>query len=217
MKKSDLINVINEKTREPINELKKEIVGNSDGHNYLELNAYNALLDNISFGCHTKHEVEYMGHVWKMRPLSAEELVKVELETQKLQKENDAWSDFYRSYLIFTKTLALALSPSPFKIGKDANGQDLKDSDVLTENDLKKLPFELLSELYKQYLHFINTASNKDVIDYTDEELHLLLDTVKKNSIPLTALERRNLLIIADYGMSCSRQLERMLTDDLSN
>lgn len=213
MDKNNAIKILNEIKSEPLSQLKSESTKNSDGHNYEDLLKYNVMLDNIAFGCHTKHVIEYQGITWTFRPLTAEEFMSIKLDVYKIQKDNEMWDETYSLYLIILKTLSIALSPSPFKLGKDDKGDDLPNSTVFTENDLKKIPFDILQELYRHYLHFVSQAT-KNPLEFTNEELEILLKTIKKNSIPLTDLERKQLLMIAIYGMSCSQQLDEMLKSD---
>jgi len=213
MDKNKIIQKVNEIYSEPIAKSKENCVANSDGHNYSDLLSYNILLDNIAFGCNTKYNFEYQGITWTFRPLTAEESISIYLETHKQQKKDDVWDDFYHLYLVILKTLALALSPHPFKLGKDHEGNDLPNSSVFTENDLKKIPFNILQELYRHYTHFLAQAT-KNPEEYTNDELQVLLDTIKKNSIPLRDLERRQLLMIATYGMHCSQLLDEMQKSD---
>lgn len=201
MNKQDIIDSINKITNEPISSLKKDVYNNTNGDNFKSLLNYNAMLDNITIGAHTTTTIEFAGIEWKLRLLTAEEIINIKKEVLKLAKSEDWYDDVNIHYLTMIKVLSKALSPSPFKIEGKA---------IFSENDLKLINYDVLENIYRQYIHFNDMATRKPT-DMSDEQIQDLLELVKKKHIPLMDLDRKQLLIIANYYMNLSQTQAQML------
>jgi hypothetical protein len=199
--KSEVIEDLKQIKNVPIAPLKDKPLENSSGDKYVALTQYNAMLDNITLGAHTTTTVEFAGIEWKMRLITSEEYADIRIASTALMKEKQLFDDWYSNYLLILKTLAKALSPTPFKTEGKA---------IFSEEDLKQIPFEVIEELYKRYMHFRELATKK-VEDFTEEEIQLLIETVKKKPEALTEFGRSPLLIVSRYFLDYSARLEKML------
>lgn len=206
-KKKEVIDALNEIQNTPIADLKKDLVGNSSGTNHKGLMQYNALLDNITIGAHTNKTINYAGLDFKLRLLTAEEYIGIRMEVDKLCKEKDMFVDYYIIYNLMIKILAKALTPSPFKTEGEA---------ILSEEDLRQINYDVLEEIYAQYLDFVGMATRKPV-DYSPEEVEALYEIVKKNIPLLRELERPKLLAVTAYSINYSAALEKIAKSDSSN
>lgn len=203
MNKQKIIDTINNIKNEPIAELKKNLVGNSSGTNFKGLMEYNAMLDNITIGIHTTTTIEFAGHEWKFRLLSAKELMTIKKEVIDIAKKEDWFDDINIHYHEMIKILTKALSPSPFK----TDGKS-----IWNETDLEFINYDVLENLFKQYIHFNDIATRKPT-EMPEDEINSMLEIVKKKQIPLTALDRKQLLIVANYYMHLSQTQAKMLSD----
>lgn len=201
MNKQEIIDSINKITNEPISSLKKDVYNNTNGDNFKSLLNYNAMLDNITIGAHTTTTIEFAGIEWKLRLLTAEEIINIKKEVLKLAKSEDWYDDVNIHYLTMIKVLSKALSPSPFKTEGKA---------IFSENDLKLINYDVLENIYRQYIHFNDMATRKPT-NMSDEQIQDLLELVKKKHIPLMDLDRKQLLIIANYYMNLSQTQAQML------
>lgn len=209
MNASEIIKKVNEIYSEPIQDKKKELVKNSDStDSAIALKQYNAILDNITIGAHTKTTINYAGHNWVFRLLTAEEFVTINNEIIKMQSDESNWDEIYKNYLAMTKYLSRALTPSPYKTHNDVN--------ILTEKDLKLLPYDLLKDLYIMYMDFVEMATVKPT-DISEDELSTLLQVIKKNSGLLKELERPKLLKIANYLLNFLQLQEMTQKEDGNN
>lgn len=204
MDKQKIIDAANNIKNEPIADLKKNLVENSSGTNYKGLMQYNAMLDNITIGAHTTTAIEFAGIEWRLRLLTADELVNIKKEVNKIAKDEDWWDEVNLHYNTMVKVLAKALSPSPFKTEGNA---------VLSEADLKLINYDVLENIYRQYIHFNDIATQKPT-EMSPEEIEDTFEIVKKKPIQLKDLDWKRLLIMASYGMTCLRNQEKMRKDD---
>lgn len=209
MNKNEIIKKVNEIYSDPIGNKKKELVKNSDStKNAVALSQYNAMLDNITIGCHTKTIIRYADIDWEFRLLSSEEFIKVHNEINKIQSNENNWDEVYRNYLAMTKYLSLALSPNPYNTADAVS--------ILSEKDLGLMPFDLLKDLYIMYIDFVEMATKKPT-EITEEELSTLLQIIKKNSEVLKELERPKLLKITSYLLNFLQLQEMMPKEDGNN
>lgn len=206
-KKSDIINKINDIKNVKIADLKENVVGNSNGNNYLALAKYNAMLDNITIGPHTVTNIEFVGIDWQLRLLGSDEFIKIQKEIINIAKEEDMIEDFYIHYLTVIKILSKALTPSPFKT---------EGVTVFSENDLKLVNYDVLEELYRRYIDFVDMATKKPQ-DFTDKEVQELIALVKKKPETLTGFDRSRLLIVSKYLLIYSQKLEKIIESEPTN
>ena len=205
--KADIINTINEMHKIPLNDLKKDPVGNASGTNHKALMQYNAMLDNITIGAGTSTKIELAGYEWQLRLLTADEYVNMRLDTIQVAKEKECFDEWYLYYLEAIKTLAIALTPSPFKTeGKT----------IFTEEDLKMVNLDILLELYKRYIYFVQMAT-KTAEEFTEEEAQALIEIVKKKPEVLNELNRKQSLLLNRYLLNYSQNLEKMLKSESIN
>ncbi len=199
--KDEIIKALNEIKNNPLNELKKDPVANSNGTNHKALMQYNAMLDNIAIGAHTNTTVHLYGRDWTLRLLNYDEYVTIRKEVIQEMKEDELFDDWYSRSLTLLKFLTRALTPSPFK---------LDGPDVLTENDLRQVNHGVLEEVYEEYFHFIHMATKK-ADQFTEEEIQALISIVKKKPEGLKALGRAQLLIVSEYFRNYSLNLETIV------
>lgn len=204
MEKSDIINSINKIKNNPIAEGKKEPVSNSSGTKHKDLMRYNALLDNITIGAHTTCDINYAGVDWKFRLLTAEEYVNIRIDINKSCRDNELFDDFFVNYNAMIKILSKALTPSPFKTEGKA---------IFSEDDLKLINYDVLEELYIQYLDFSNMATRKPA-EFTAEEVEAFVNIAKKKPEALREFDRRKLLVTTNWFINYSKNLEQMLKSD---
>lgn len=207
MDKQKIIDAANNIKNEPLADLKKNVVENSSGTNYKGLMQYNAMLDNITIGAHTTTTIEFAGIEWRLRLLTASELVTIKKEVNQVAKDEDWWDEINLHYNTMIKILSKALSPSPFKTEGKA---------ILSEEDLKLINYDVLENLYRQYIHFNDIATQKPT-EMSQEEIEEAFEIVKKKPVQLKDLDWRRLLIMASYGMTCLRNQEKMQKEDSSN
>jgi hypothetical protein len=207
MDKQEIISAVNKIKKEPLAPLKKDVLENSSGTNHKALMQYNAMLDHITIGAGTSTIIEYAGIEFKLRLLTAEEFMDIYKSNIKKMEEEKLFDEIYREYLTVVKTLAVALTPSPFKTEGKA---------IFNEDDLKLMNYDVLYELGKKYQHFVDLATQKP--DHMpNDEITALIELVKKKQTPLTVLNRKQLLTIANYYMNYSQHLEKTVEGALSN
>lgn len=205
--KSEIIEDLKNIKNVPIAPQKDKPLENSSGMKYKALAQYNALLDNITLGAHTTTTLEFAGVDWVLRLLTSEEYINMKLEIIDAMRERNIFDDFYSLYLTIIKTLAKALSPSPFKTeGKE----------IFNENDLKNIPYDVLEELYKRYVDFCQLATKK-VEEFSEEQIQQLIEIVKKKPEASTDFDRSALLIVIRYFRDYSVSLEKMLKSEQIN
>lgn len=201
--KEDIIKQVNEKYSEPIAPKKKDTFKNADAGKHKALMQYKAMLDHIALGAHTKITITKYGRDWNFRLITADEQDKLGMDVQKQAKLDECFEDVHLSYLLFRKTLALALSPTPFKTeGKDDNGDD-----ILGEDDLKYLPMTALESLFKEYINFVDMAL-VEAENLSEEEAVSLIELIKKKPRVLKELNRTQLLTALHYYRNCLQILE---------
>ncbi len=205
MDKTELIKSINEIKNIPIAPLKDKLTDNSDNNKFMDLMQYNVMLDNITIGIHTKTTIKYAGIEWNLRLLSAEEYINIRKSIIEQCKKEDLFDDWYSYYLAIIKFLEKALTSSPFKT-----------DGMFNEVDLKTIHFDVLEEIYKQYLHFVNIATKKPD-EMTDAEVEAFINIAKKKPEVLREYERPKLLTTALWFLNYSQQLEKMLKLDTNN
>ena len=105
----------------------------------------------------------------------------------------------------FIKILYLANTDSPFKLESN-----------LSEKDLKLVNYDILEEVYKQYIDFVNQATKKP-IEFTDEEVEAFVKIAKKKPELLREYARPKLLTTTLWYLNYSLHLEKMLESDTSN
>lgn len=199
--KTEIIKSINELNNSPLNQLKKDPVNNSSGTNHKALMQYNAMLDNITLGAHTNTTIEYAGIEWTLRLLTSAEYISIRKEVIEISKKDNLFDDFYITYLTILKFLSLALTPSPFKTEGKA---------IFSEEDLKLVNYDVLEELYKRYIDFVQMATKK-AEEFTEEEIQALMEIVKKKPEVLNELGRAQLLIVSKYSLNYSQNLAKII------
>jgi len=207
MNKDNVIKSINEFKNKPIAPQKSDPVKNSSGDSHKHLMQYNAILDNITIGSHTTFTIKLAGIDWVCRLLTADEYINIRLEVSKLCKDNDVFEDYYIQYKTLVKILQKALSPSPYK---------LEGKEIFSEHDLSQITYSVLEELYLQYLHHVNIATQKPS-EFTAEQIEAFIGIVKKKPEVLRELDRPTLLAITNYYINYSQHLEKMLKSDTSS
>ncbi len=207
MDKTKVIETLNEIKNTPIAPQKSKLTDNSDNDKYHELMTYNAMLDNITIGAHTNTTINYQGIDWTLRILTFEESVNIRKEIYNECKNDQIWEKWYADSLEIRKVIALALTPSPFKI---------KDKAMFTEKDLLKIPYDVLEGLYTRYMHFVHMALQKPE-DMTQEQIDACINIAKKKPEALREFDRPTLLRTAIWFLNYSQQLEKMLNSDIVN
>ena len=202
--KSEIIEAVNNIKNIKIADLKNSPVKNSSGTNHRALLQYNAMLDNITLGAHTTTTIDFAGLDWTFRLLTAQEYIDIRLSVIEGAKKEQVFDDFYTWYLTILKTLTKALSPSPFKS---------EGTTVFSEDDLKMVNFDILEELYRRYIDFIQQAT-KIYPEFTNEEIEELIAVVKKKPEVLTAYDRSRLLITSQYLLNYCVNLEKITRDE---
>ena len=210
--KDEIIKQVTESYSDPIAPKKKDTFNNADAGKHKELMQYNAILDHIRIGAHTKTTISRYGRDWVFRLLSADEQDKMQMDVQKQAKFDECFEDVHLNYLLFRKTLALALSPSPFK----TTGKDDKGDEILTEDDMKHLPMTVLESLFKEYMHFVHMAL-VEVENLTEEEAVTLIETIKKKPEVLKELNRLQSLTALHYYRNCVQLLEETKKSEPTN
>lgn len=191
----------------PIAEGKKEPVSNSDGDNYKDLMSYKAILDNVRFGAHTKRVFQVEGIELELRLLTWEESNNIKKEVIAEAKKDGIFDDFNLTFLEVTKTVAKALTPSPYKT---------KGSDILNEHDVRQFSQVVLEGLYRDYIEFHKMAIRRPA-EMTDDEITHYVNVIKKKPEAAKELDWPKLLTVILYLVNYSKNLEEMLKPDLSN
>lgn len=208
--KQETINAINSIKNTPIAPQKNDLLANAgltDPKDSQALMAYNAMLDNITIGPHTNTTIDLAGYKWVFRLLTAEEYVNMRMEVEKECRKNEIFDDYFVAYATMTKTLSLAMSPSPFKTeGKD----------VFSEEDLRLVNFDLLETLYSQYVAFVQVATRKPT-NMSDEEILALWSMYQKKPEALKGLEPWKLETMFHYVANCLLVLEKIQKSDTSS
>lgn len=202
--KNEIIKTVNEIKKTKLADLKSNPVENSSGTNHRALMTYNAMLDNITISTGTKTDIECAGITWTLRLLNTDEFINIRKEVIKECKAEQLFDEWYSSYLTVIKTIAQALTPNPFKIEGKA---------LFNLNDLKQVNYDVLMELYKRYIDFVDMATKK-AEEFTDEELEALKEIIKKKPEVYTEFDRRQFLILMKYYPNYCAQLEKMLAKD---
>lgn len=210
--REDIISSVSNRYSDAIAPKKKDTLKNADPGNHRDLMQYNAILDHIALGAHTKTTISRYGREWNFRLITADEQDKLQLEILKSAKIDDCFEDSHLNYLMWRKVIALALTPSPFK----TTGKDEKGDDILTEQDLRHLPLTCLNTLYKEYMYFVDMAL-VEAEDMPESDAIALIDMVKKKPEVKTELNRQQLLTVLHYYQNCLQALEEIRKSEQTN
>lgn len=188
-------------------DLKKDPLKNSSGESFNALMTYNAMLDNIRLGAHTFTTFDYADIEWKLRLLTSQEYIDLRLDIMKTMEEKKCFEEWYSYFLLIVKTLSIALTPSPFK---------KEGSTIFSEKDLLDIPYDVLDEIYRKYIFFVE-MSTRDVKTFTEEEVAGLLEVIRKKLVPLKDLERSKLLAVTNYLWNSYERLEKITSSVQNN
>jgi hypothetical protein len=196
MNKQEVLDTIKNIKNTPIAPQKKDLHSNSNGTNHKALMRYNAMLDNITIGAHSRKTFSLNGIEWDFRLLTASEQNAIRKEVILMAKKDDCFEDFNLQYLEMVKIVTKALSPSPFK-------------EVWSEEDVGMIPYAMLEELFKEYIDFDSLAMTKPS-DLPIDEVEALIEIIKKKPEALRELERKKLLATNIYLLNYCKQLEKI-------
>lgn len=207
MDKASAIKMINEFQKKPIDDLKKDVLENASGQNYMDLLKWNAMLDHITIGANTSTTFEYAGIEWTLRLLTAQEYIDCRIAVDEICKELKNFSDYLIGYYNMIKILSIALTPSPFK---------KEGKTIFSEDDLKLINHDVLEMLYFQYMDFVNLAAKKPTL-MSDEEIAGHFEMLKGKPELSMELEPLKLRPILFYAMKYFQALEKTQKSDLNN
>ncbi len=205
MDKNKLIESMNEFKNTPIAPLKSKLTDNSDPDKFDALMTYNAMLDNITIGSHTRTTISYAGNDWDLRLLTSEEYINIRKDIVKQCKQEELFDEWYTNYLIIIKFLDKAQSSNPFKTDGKFN-----------ESQLKLIHYDILEEVYHRYLHWQDMALSKPT-EMPEAEIEGIINIAKKKPEVLKEYGRPQLWTTAIWFMNYSQRLEKMLEPDTSN
>lgn len=201
MNKEEIIKTVNAIKNTPIAPQKEKLTENSSGKKYKNLARYNAMLDNITFGMHTNTTIKLYGVEWKLRLLSYQEVIDIKISANQEAKLHEIFDDFFLNYHIMIKTVAKALTPSPFKTEGTA---------IFSEDDLRLINDNIILDIFKEYCHFADMATSRPT-ELTNEDVENIYNIVKKKPEILKELERSKLLAVTYYTLNYLSQTQKML------
>lgn len=207
MNKTEIVNKINNIKNKPIADLKNNLVENSSGTEFTNLMQYNAMLDNILIGAHTTTTIEYAGVAWNLRLLTGEEFINVRLAVDKKCRDRETFAEYFQHYELVIGIMTKALSPNPFKT---------EGATLWKDEDLRQMNFDVLEELYMQYIEFVQLATKKPT-EISPEEIEGLLKIFRKKPEALKELSLWKLRTISLYLLKCLEVLEQKENLDTSN
>lgn len=199
--KNDIIKSVNEIKKTNIADLKKDLVGNSSGKNFNALATYNAMLDHITIGPGTNTTINVAGFDWTLRLLGSQEFIQIRKDAINQCKKDELFDDWYQYYLIAIATIGKALTPNPFKPEGEA---------IFTIEDLKLVNYDVLIEIYKRYIHFVDMATKK-AEEFKPEELEALIQLVEKKPELLSEFNRKQFLILTPYLFNLSQEQAKII------
>ena len=180
-----------------------------------ELTEYDAMLDNVTYGPHSKTTINYLGVDWSFRLLSTEEEIQIKYEVDAIcgqDLKNGVSPNSFRYELEeATRTVHLALSPNPFHT-EDNPGQ----TKVYSLSQIRKIHKDVLLNLLRQYQVFVAKATQNPE-ELNIEQIEGYIATAKKHPEALMEFDYFTSLAVKRYLIAYSLELEKKINSAINS